>query len=160
MEEMVINFFTNYGWQLALCAISGILVLGILKFFNVFKKVEASKQKYAYAGVSSIFSIAAAAVYLVLTNSFVWTSFGITASAIFTFNQTMYSIYENTGLRSLVQKLGNAIVNAVAKNKVTAAEEAYLKSIGEDIIDSEEEAATETATVVATDDTNATVNNG
>ena len=36
MEEMIINFALTYGWQTALIACSGIFVLGILKFFDVF----------------------------------------------------------------------------------------------------------------------------
>ena len=155
MEEMVIEFFNNYGWQLTLIACSGIFILGILKFFNVFKKIDSDKQKYAYAGVSSGFAIIGALIYLLVTGTFTGAAFGITAVGIFTINQTLYSMYENYGLRTLFQKLGYLIVNLVAKGKLTAAEETYVKSIGEDITD---ETETTTETEATTDDANGTVN--
>lgn len=151
MEEMVFEFFKQYGWQLTLIACSGILVLGILKFFNVFKKIDESKQKYVYAGISSGFSIAAAAIYLVATHAFTWAGFGVAAIAVYTLNQTLYSMYENYGLRNLLQKLGNFFISLVAKKRVANAEEKYLLTIGNDI-----EPETSTETEAATNDNNGT----
>lgn len=39
MEEFL-TFFSTYGWQLALIALAGIIILGILKYCNVFKKFD------------------------------------------------------------------------------------------------------------------------
>lgn len=130
MEQMVFEFFKQYGWQLTLIALSGIIILGILKFFNVFKKVPEDKRKYVYAGISSGFSIIAGVVYLAVTHALNWAAFGVAAVAIYTLNQTLYSVYETYGLRTLLQKFGNFFIKLVAgkqlkaaKSNITAAED-------------------------------------
>ena len=130
MEQMVFEFFKQYGWQLTLIALSGIIILGILKFFNVFKKVPEDKRKYVYAGISSGFSIIAGVVYLAVTDALNWAAFGVAAVAIYTLNQTLYSVYETYGLRTLLQKFGNLFINLVAgkqlksaKSNITAADD-------------------------------------
>lgn len=121
MKEMILQFISEYGWKLALIACSGILVLGILKFFNVFNKIEKAKRKYFYAGISSVLSIAASGIYLVFVGQFDMGSFGLLAIAIYGLNQTIYSVYETYGFRYLIKKLGNVVISIVAKRQIEEA---------------------------------------
>ena len=121
MEQMILQFITTYGWKLALIACSGIFVLGVLKFFNIFNKIEKSKRKYLYAGISASISIIASAIYLVIVGLFNWAGFGVIAGAIYGINQTIYALYENTGFRSALRKLGTVFITFVAKKQLDQA---------------------------------------
>ncbi len=118
MEDMIFDFFNQYGWKLTLIACSGILILGILKCFPIFNNIAKSKRKYIYAGISSGLSIIASAIYLICTNGFKWGSFAVAALAIYALNQFAYSIYETTGLRALLRTIGSAIYKIFAHKTI------------------------------------------
>ena len=130
MEQMIIQFMSVYGWQLALIACSGIFVLGVLKFFNIFNKIDKDKRKYLYAGISASISIAASAIYLVIVGLFNWAGFGVIAGSIYALNQAIYAVYETIGLRALLRKLGNLFISFIAKKQL---EEEKTKLKNEDI---------------------------
>ena len=109
MEQQFTNFMTTYGWQLALIALAGIIILGVLKYANVFSKIEKENRKPIYLAISVGFSIIASAIYLAVIKKFEFGYFAAVAVAILALNQTMYSIYENTNLRDLLHKIFNAI---------------------------------------------------
>lgn len=117
METMIIEFFEAYGWKLTLIALSGIIILGILKMLHVFDKIPKNYRKYIYAGISSALSIVAAAIYLRLTNGFLWGTFGVCAAAIYALNQVAYALYENTGLRAAFRKIGNMVIALFKRDK-------------------------------------------
>jgi hypothetical protein len=121
MEEMILQFIATYGWKLALIACSGIFVLGILKFFNIFDKIEKSKRKYLYAGISAGISIIASGIYLAVVGAFEWSGFAVIAGAIYGINQALYALYENVGIRTLLRKLGNIFIKIVAKKQLDQA---------------------------------------
>lgn len=123
MEEMILQFITTYGWKLALISCVGIFLLGVLKFFRLFDRIEESKQKYVYTAISAGISIIASAIYLVAVGAFVFSGFGVLAGAIYTFNQAIYAMYENFGVRAGLRKLGNIIINIVAKKQLETAKE-------------------------------------
>lgn len=99
--DMIIKFFSEYGMWLTIIAGSGIILLGILKAFNVFRRVDKSKRKYLYTAISAGLSILAAGLYLHFTSGIVWTAFGVLAGSIYAVNQVMYSLYENLGIRAV-----------------------------------------------------------
>ena len=121
MEEMILEFIGKYGWQLALIACSGIFVVGILKFFKAFDKIAKNNRKYVFAGLSAGISIIASAIYLVITNAFNWTGFGIIAVSIYLLNQSIYTVYENTGARALLKKLGTLFIHFIAGKEIEKA---------------------------------------
>ena len=121
MEQQFTNFILMYGWQLALIALAGIIILGVLKYANVFSKIEKENRKPIYLVISVGFSIIASAIYLAVIKKFEISYFATVALAILALNQTMYSIYENTNLRDLVQKIFEAISQKV-KAKIEAKE--------------------------------------
>lgn len=98
---MIGEFFKNYGWQLTLLALSGILVLGFLKWVGVFNKLKDTSKKYVYYALSCVLSIIACTIYILVTKSFDWASYGILCGAVVGLTGAVYTIYENTGLRKL-----------------------------------------------------------
>lgn len=123
MEEMILQFIRTYGWQLAVIACSGIVVLGVLKFFKVFNKIDKSKRKYLYAGISSALSILASGIYLWATGGFNWGGFGVIAGAIYTLNQAIYALYETIGLRALLKKMGSIFIHFIAGKEIEQAKQ-------------------------------------
>lgn len=129
MEEMILQFIATYGWKLALIACSGIFVLGIFKFFKVFNKIEKTKRKYLYAGVSAGISILASAIYLVIIGEFNWAGFGVISGAIYGINQAIYTLYENTGFRSALRKLGNLFIHFIARKELEQAKQDIINDM-------------------------------
>ena len=108
----IFEFFKNYGWQLGLLALSGIFVLGFLKWFGCFKKVNPNYKKYLYFGLSVAISIIACTIFIFAAHSFNWANYGALILAICVLTFTYYTIYENTGLRSAWNKV---VLNNIAK---------------------------------------------
>lgn len=111
MEElttMIISFFSKFGWQLGVCALSGIFILGCIKCTKVFDKIENAQVKKALYLVSSVLlSLVACAIYLKITNGFTWQALGLVGASIFGLNQVAYQVYETSGVRALWKKLLN-----------------------------------------------------
>ena len=115
--EQIVAFYIQYGWQLALIALLGIIILGVLKYANVFKKVEKEKRKPIYFAISVGFSILATMVYLLIVKQFSFDYILAVSTAIYTLNQGMYAIYETTTLRDLVHKVFAWIIAKLKKKQ-------------------------------------------
>ena len=139
MEEMIIEFFETYGWKLTIIALSGILILGILKQFRLFDKVPKTYRKYIYASISSALSILAAGIYLHFTSGFVWSAFCVCAFAIYALNQFAYALYENTGLRAGMQKIVYALIGFIKRAKTQKSEGVSNELDGNYMVDSQEQ---------------------
>jgi hypothetical protein len=129
MEQMILQFIATYGWKLALIACSGILVLGVLKFFKIFDKIEKEKRKYLYGGISAGISIIASAIYLVAVGLFSWTGFGVISGAIYGINQSIYAMYENLGVRAVLRKLGDLFIHFIAKTELEKAKQDIIDDV-------------------------------
>lgn len=103
--EQIALFALLNGWQLAVIAVLGIVLLGILKYAKVFNKVVKENRKMLYLAVSVGASLLGAAVYLLIIGQFDISYLLAITTAIYALNQAMYSIYENTKLRDLLEKL-------------------------------------------------------
>lgn len=123
MEQQFTTFVASYGWQLALIALAGIIILGVLKYANVFSKIDKENRKPIYLAISVGFSVIASAIYLAVIKQFDITYFCAVAAAIFALNQTMYSIYENTKLRDLLHKIFGAIDVKIKAKKIKDTED-------------------------------------
>lgn len=99
--EQLLQFYLEYGWQLALIAILGIFILGILKYANVFEKIAKDKRKPIYLSISVGFSFGATVVYLLIIGQMDMDYLLTVTGSIFGLNQLFYSIFENTKLRDL-----------------------------------------------------------
>ena len=123
MEQQFTTFIAVYGWQLALIALAGIIILGVLKYANVFSKIDKENRQPIYLAISVGFSVVASAIYLAVIKQFEITYFCAIAAAILALNQTMYSIYENTKLRDLLHKIFRAIDTKIKAKKNKDAED-------------------------------------
>ena len=115
--EQFVSFFQSYGWQLALIAFVGIIILGVLKYANVFSEIEKEKRKPIYFAISVGFSLIATTVYLLIIDCFEINYFITVSSAIYALNQSMYAIYETTKLRDLVSKVLSLISKKLKSDK-------------------------------------------
>lgn len=114
MEELLL-FLNGYGWQLALIALSGIVLLGVLKYLNVFSGFEKEKRKPLYFLISIGYSLLATVIYLAIIDQFEVEYMTTVAAAIYTLNQTFYAIYETTTLRELVIKIATWLTTKVSE---------------------------------------------
>lgn len=101
----ILSFCGQNGWQITVIAILGIICLGLLKHFNVFKKVDKAQRKPLYLLISVGFSVLGTAIYLAIINQFDFNYLVGVSTIMYGLNQAMYSIYENTKLRDLLSKL-------------------------------------------------------
>ena len=123
MEQQFTTFIAVYGWQLALIALAGIIILGVLKYANVFSKIDKENRQPIYLAISVGFSVVASAIYLAVIKQFEITYFCAIAAAILALNQTMYSIYENTKLRDLLHKIFGSIDTKIKTKKIKDTED-------------------------------------
>ena len=115
--ENLINFFTAYGLAITLIALAGIVILGILKYCNLFKKLEEKKRHYIYLTISVGLSLIGTAIYLLVVGQFEFNYFLLIASAIYALNQTFYNIFKITPINTLFRKILDFLFKA-AEEKV------------------------------------------
>ena len=116
MEELLI-FLRLYGWQLALIALAGIIILGVLKYCNVFKKFEEKIRHVFYLLISVGISIIGSIIYLACVGSLTVEFAFAVAAAILALNQTFYTIYSNLSLKELFLKLIDWIKGLISGGK-------------------------------------------
>lgn len=104
MEELV-AFLRDYGWQLALIALLGIVILGVLKYCNVFSKLDETFRHICYIAISAGVSIIGSIIYLACMHQLTVAYTFSVAAAILTLNQAFYAIYSATPLKDLAKKL-------------------------------------------------------
>ena len=133
MEElgnMIIKFFVDYGWQVSVCAVSGIFVLGVLKLIGVFDKISNTNvKKFLYVACAFIFSAGACAAYLYIIKSFTWITFATITAPVFAINQTAYALYESMGVRQLWHKFLNTIGTFITNKTANQNIETTVKTI-------------------------------
>lgn len=116
MDELL-AFLQNYGWQLALIALAGIIILGVLKYCNVFNKLDEKVRHILYLIISVGLSVVGSIIYLACVHQLtVGGAFAI-AGAILALNQTFYAIYANTPLKELGKKLVGWIKKLIISGK-------------------------------------------
>ena len=113
--KIILDFFKNYGWQLGLLSLSGIVILGILKKIGVFKKLNDKHKKYVYSGISAILSIIACTIYILITSQFEIISYLTMCGLVIVTTITAYHIYEHTGARWVWNKFFDLLLNATKK---------------------------------------------
>lgn len=121
MEELYMNmikFFSAYGWQMTVLAVSGIFLLGVLKSVKAFDwiriyavegeektlQVDKTKQvkKIVYTFISAGLSVAACCVYLTIINTELTATLILTISGtVWSLNTIAYMLYENLGVRAV-----------------------------------------------------------
>lgn len=174
MEELymaIIKFFSAYGWQMTVLALSGIFILGVLKSFKAFDwiriyavvgeektlQVDKTKQlkKIVYTFISAGLSVAACCVYLTIINTELTATLILTISGtIWSMNIITYMLYENLGVRAVWKAFLNwakgliLSTTATIKEKI-AAEKARIAA--EKAATEAQKTASETATAAQID---------
>ncbi len=133
MEELymtMIKFFSAYGWQMTVLAVSGIFLLGVLKSVKAFDwiriyavegeekilQVDKTKQvkKIVYTFISAGLSIAACCVYLTIINTELTATLILTISGtVWSLNTFAYMLYENLGVRAVWKAFLNWAKNLI-----------------------------------------------
>lgn len=144
MDELIV-FLQSYGWQLALIALAGIIILGVLKYCNVFSKFDEKIRHVFYLLISVGISIIGSIIYLACVGSLTVEFVFAVSAAILALNQTFYTIYSNLGLKELFLKLIDWIKSLISGNKG--------QEILEEITDGKEEEAEEEAPAEYTQET-------
>ena len=116
MEELVV-FLQSYGWQLALIALAGIIILGVLKYCNVFSKFDEKIRHVFYLLISVGISIIGSIIYLACVGNLTVEYAFAVAAAILALNQTFYAVYSTTTLKDLVAKLIDWIKGLITSGK-------------------------------------------
>lgn len=118
--ENLINFFATYGVAITIIAIAGIVILGVLKYCNLFKKIAENKRHYIYLAISIGFSVLATLVYLIIVRQFEIGYFLTIAAAIYALNQTFYNIFKVTSINKLATKILDFVLSFIKKKIATS----------------------------------------
>lgn len=110
------SLFCNYGVAIMCIALAGIIILGILKYCNVFKKLDEKYRHYAYLGISIALSIIGSVIYLACVHQLTFSIVCSLAVLIFGLNQAAYAIYANTPIKELFIKVLDAIKKLIHKS--------------------------------------------
>ena len=174
MEELymaIIKFFSAYGWQMTLLAVSGIFILGVLKSFkvfdwiNIYLTVDGAKtineiktkqlKKVVYTVISAGLSVVACCVYLWIVDTRITITLVASLSGtIWSMNIITYTLYENLGARAVWKSFLNwakkfiLSTTATIKEKI-AAEKARIAA--EKAATEAQKTASETATATQID---------
>lgn len=104
--DILMEFISTYGlgW-ITLFAVIGIVLLGIMKYCNLFKKIAEGSRHYIYLAISIGFSVVATLIYLLIAGQFTWAMFIGIVAAVFMLNQTFYNIFKVTPVNRLFVKI-------------------------------------------------------
>ena len=110
------SLFCNYGVTIMCIALAGIVILGILKYCNVFKKLEEKYRHYAYLSISIALSVIGAVIYLACVHQLTFSIVCSLATLIFGLNQAAYAIYANTPIKEVFIKVLDEIKKLIHKS--------------------------------------------
>ena len=113
--DTLIKFFASYGLVLTVIAIAGIIILGVLKYCNLFKKIDESKRHYIYLIISVGLSVIATVIYLAIVKQLNIEYVLTVAAAIYALNQTFYNIFKITPINALAVKILTFIIELFKK---------------------------------------------
>lgn len=104
--DIFLKIFVTYGWQIALIALLGVVILGVLKYCNIFSSIPESERHYIYIAISVGFSIFAAAIYIFICKGEADAGYLLSlAVAMLALNQAIYNIFKVTKINALARKL-------------------------------------------------------
>ena len=115
--ETLIKFFNEYGLGLTLIAIASVIILGIMKYSNMFVKLDEDKRHAVYLAISMGLSIIATIIYLVIKDKFEADYFIAVVSGLFLINQTAYNVFKVTKLKDLFTYILDRIKELLSKVK-------------------------------------------
>ena len=113
----ILAFFQQHGLWLTIIAIVGIILLGVLKYCNVFKKFDEKVRHVLYLVITVGISIVGSVIYLACVHQLDVAYIVTLTASIFALNQAFYTIYDTTTLKELFNKLLEWIKELINKKK-------------------------------------------
>lgn len=114
--DKLLEYISIYGWAILVIAVAIISFIGILKLCKVFTKIESSNvKKLLYYILDVALSFAGSAIYFAIFHK-AFSGYVVYSFAQLFATTTLYAVYENFGIRALVQYLINLIANWIKKN--------------------------------------------
>lgn len=117
--DHLVEYVKAYGLAVLIIAVIIIAFVGTLKICGVFKKLNnAIVKKVIYYSLDVVLSFGVSALYFEIfkKNFDQYVAYSLAQIAVTT---TLYAVYENFGLRALVQKVVSLIRTAIQNNKDT-----------------------------------------
>lgn len=102
--DAILEFYSTNGLMLTLFAVVGVILLGIMKYTNMFIKLEEEARHAIYVCIAVLISVIIAGVYLYIKDEFAFEALLLFASNVFALNQTFYNIFKATTLQELLKK--------------------------------------------------------
>lgn len=116
MEDIIL-FFEKYGLATGLIALAGIIILGIMKYCELFKKYDEAQRHSLYLVISVGLSAIGSAIYLAAIGQFEAKYFTALLLAIYGLNQTFYSIFANLSLNDLIARVLDKTIEKLSEKK-------------------------------------------
>lgn len=116
--ERIISYIQDYGPSIIIIAICIIAFVGILKLCKVFDKIKSSQvKKVLYYVIDVVLAFGVSAIYFAIFHkSFSGTGYVMYSVSTLVMTTTLYAVYENFGLRTLVKMAINGISKWFEKN--------------------------------------------
>lgn len=114
--DQILEFFRQYGLVLTLIAVAGIMILGTLKYCNVFSKLEERSRHYCYIIISVGVSVIASIIYLACVKQLTFSLFVAVSGSIYALNQTFYNIFKVTSINDFFVKLLDWVKTLITKD--------------------------------------------
>ena len=117
--EQILSYIGTYGLPVFIIATCIISVIGILKLCKVFNKISNKNvKKFLYYLLDVVLAFAGSAIYFAIFK-ISFTDYVVFSITQVTATTTLYAIYENFGLRRLVQIASAAFIKWVSTSKET-----------------------------------------
>lgn len=117
MEGLLLGYIESYGLPILVIAICAIIILGILKLCKVFDKITNKDiRKCVFLIIDVVLAFGLAAIYFALFNK-AFSGYVVYSGTQFVVIVALYAMYENWGLRKIVQILLSAITNWFKNDK-------------------------------------------
>lgn len=131
--DSILTFLSQHGLWLTLIAVVGIIVLGVLKYCNIFSKLDKKYRHICYMGISVGLSLIGSVIYLACIKHFDWNYIFALAAAILALNQTFYALYDTLSLKELMVKLLDWVKGLIKdKEKVDEIKEVVDEAVKKD----------------------------
>lgn len=107
--EAFVSFYSIHGIWLTAIAILGVVLLGILKYANVFSKLEETARHYVYIIVSVGFSIIGAVAYMLIADCYDTEALSLFIINVYSLNQMFYTTFKATKINDLATSILDGI---------------------------------------------------
>lgn len=114
--DKILSYVETYGLSILVISICIIVLIGLLKMCKLFDKIESKDiKKVIYYALDVVLAFAGSAIYFASFNKG-WEGYIAYSFAELAVTTLLYALYENFGVRKLVQWLFSVIATWIKKN--------------------------------------------